>query len=87
MKSDEQWLMTFRGVCFNDPACSGQQLPGPQTIAFVRAIQADALLHAAEIAESERVEESRHAEDKAYNMAIKHVSEAILAEADKLKTI
>ena len=53
---------------------------------LVRAIQADALRHAAEIAKSERVKESGHAEDKAYNMAIKHVSEAILSEADKLKT-
>ena len=43
LKSKEQWNAEYTALCFNDPAVSGQLLPAPQNMDFIKAVQRDAI--------------------------------------------
>lgn len=43
MKTADYWNTVYTGICVNDPAVSGQLLPSPQNIEFIRQVQLDAI--------------------------------------------
>ena len=41
MKTAEEWNIIYSGICFNDKAVSGQLLPNPQNVKFIKSVQDD----------------------------------------------
>ena len=41
MKTAEKWNIIYRTICFNDKAVSGQLLPNPQNVKFIKSVQDD----------------------------------------------
>lgn len=49
MKTAEDWNWEHTQICASDPAVHGHLLPTPQMVRFIKRIQVDMLMHAADV--------------------------------------